>query len=118
MGSGKWFFLAGVATGALGILRLSEQQITGAKGLVARISQSDSLSEAKRVAKDKVNSALRAHGASLVDRIAEEIKKQLYVGEPTDKNTSGETLTTTPEESDTDKPGNNHQIIIDGKIVS
>lgn len=124
MGSGKWFFLAGVGAGVLLTLRLSEKQIESIKAFIAKVSQAENLNEAKRVTREKLNNTLRKQGVNLVDYLAEQIKKQLSTidlnswsgGFP--ENAKTDTSSTRSTDCDDENNDNVEHIIIDGKIVS
>lgn len=124
MGSGKWFFLAGMGAGAFLALRMNERQIEGIKSFTSRISQSENLNEARRIAEDKVTDTLRQQGSNLVDRLADRLKEQINsidlnnfakpdssVSSATDSSTTS----TMKGDASTNKDGH---VIIDGKIVS
>lgn len=118
MGSGKWLFLAGIGTGAFLVLRLPQRQIESIKDFTSQIAQSPNLTAAKAAASEKLRAALRHHGSILVDRMAEELKRQLHAVDLNRESAESEDTSTTSNgdgQSNTEKDGH---IIIDGKIVS
>ena len=80
MSEGKWLFLAGLGAGAALALRMSEKQISNVKGFAAKIANSESVTDARRVTAEKLNDVLRTQGAKLVDKLAESLKSQLNAG--------------------------------------
>lgn len=127
MSEGKWLFLAGLGAGAALALRMSEKQISSVKGFAAKIANSESITEARRVATEKMDDVLRTQGAKLIDKLAENLKTQLNAGGSAawaGFANAGKTGDTPPDASTTstdkdrvtrDKDGH---IIIDGKIVA
>lgn len=127
MAEGKWLFLAGLGAGAALALRMSEKQISSVKGFAKKIANSQSVTDARKVATKQMNDVLRAQGAKLVDKLAENLKSQLNAGAGASWAgfASGAQTTDTPPQSSTtstDKDGvtrdSDGHIIIDGKIVS
>lgn len=127
MSEGKWLFLAGLGAGAALALRMSEKQISNVKGFAAKIANSESVTDARRVTAEKLNDVLRTQGAKLVDKLAEGLKNQLNAGgsaswagfanaEGAGNNPPKSSTTSTDKDGVTrDKDGH---IIIDGKIVA
>ena len=127
MSEGKWLFLAGLGAGAALALRMSEKQISSVKGFAAKIANSESVTDARRVTAEKLNDVLRTQGAKLVDKLAESLKSQLNAGggaawagfanaEGAGANPPKSSTTSTDKDGVTrDKDGH---IIIDGKIVA
>lgn len=124
MGSGKWFFLAGIGAGAFLVLRLPEQRIKSLQDFTRKIAQSPNLNAAKHLAGERINEVLRQRGAIVVDRLAAELKRQLNAVDlstwgtatPAASNTE-DTSTTSTTSGDNPKEKDGH-IIIDGTIVS
>lgn len=124
MGSGKWFFLAGMGAGAFLALRMNERQIEGIKSFTSRISQSENLNEARRIAEDKVTDTLRQQGSNLVDRLADRLKEQINsidlnnFAKPDSAVSSATDSSTTSTMKGDDSTNKDGHVIIDGKIVS
>ncbi|MCI6585264.1 MAG: hypothetical protein SPK50_00385 [Mobiluncus porci] len=124
MGSGKWFFLAGMGAGAFLALRMNERQIEGIKSFTSRISQSENLNEARRIAEDKVTDTLRQQGSNLVDRLADRLKEQINsidlnnFAKPDSSVSSATDSSTTSTMKGDDSTNKDGHVIIDGKIVS
>ena len=127
MAEGKWLFLAGLGAGAALALRMSEKQISSVKGFATKIANSESVTDARKVATKQMNDVLRTQGAKLVDKLAENLKSQLNAGAGASWAgfANGAQTTDTPPQSSTtstDKDGvtrdSDGHIIIDGKIVS
>lgn len=127
MSEGKWLFLAGLGAGAALALRMNEKQFSNVKGFAAKIANSESVTDARKIAAEKLNDILRTQGAKLVDKLAENLKSQLNAGGNASwagfANAEG-TASRSPHSStaSTDRDGvtrdKDGHVIIDGKIVA
>lgn len=127
MSEGKWLFLAGLGAGAALALRMSEKQISSVKGFAAKIANSESVTDARRVATEKMDDVLRTQGAKLIDKLAESLKTQLNAGGSAAwagfanagnaRNTPPEASTTSTDKNGVTRDKDGH-VIIDGKIVA
>lgn len=101
----KWIFVAGLGAGAALALRLSEKQIASIKGFASDLYQSPSLEAAKKYTTDRVSQVLKQQGTNLIDKLADNLKQNLFDGG------------NTTETSTTSTINRDGHTIIDGKVV-